>query len=129
MENKIFIINKNLYNDMNENLIGKYAIYVDGAGMFPKCDGYMVMNIYSKTPLEFEEIIVLNKTKEKQICNKLDLSYSLRTRKKLNAINELKRFYYYIMKTELWKYFHNMKENFYYTKKIKLYNKLNIDNK
>lgn len=114
--NKIFIINKDLYNNMDEDLIGKYAIYVDGAGYFSKCYGYIIMDIYSKNPLDFKEIIILTESKNLQVRNNLDLSYSLRTCSKLNSINHLKNFYYYINRTDLYECFQIIKENYYISK-------------
>ena len=109
--NKIFIINKDLYNNMDKDLMGKYAIYVEGAGFFSKCYGYIIMDIYSKNPLDFKEIIILAESENLQVRNNLDLSYSLRTCSKLNSINHLKNFYY------LYKYFQIIKDNYYISKK------------
>lgn len=114
--NKIFIINKDLYNNMEKDLIGKYAIYVEGAGYFSKCYGYIIMNIHSKNPLIFKEIIILTESKNLQVRNNLDLSYSLRTISKYDAINQLRNFYHYIKRTDLYNYFQFIKENYYNNK-------------
>ena len=93
MNNNIFKIVNNLYPNMNNKLIGNYAIRVDGAGMFSKCFGYIVMDFNSTDPLNYEEIIILTDSGERQVRQDLELTYSLRTISKLNAINELKEFY------------------------------------
>ena len=93
MDNNIFRIENNLYPNMNKELIGKYARKVDGAGMFGKCYGYIIMDFNSINPFNYQEIIILSQTGELQVRNHLELTYSLRSISKLNAIDELKEFY------------------------------------
>ena len=51
------------------------------------------MDFNSTDPLNYEEIIILTDSGERQVRQGLELTYSLRTISKLNAINELKEFY------------------------------------